>query len=86
MGGFPEKLTNPWFFSSVVILTKTAINHRFFSIKSEEIEWMDLRNSNGFELRNSYFTTVWKLFPKISTRSEKMHHVQLNPGTSKSSK
>ena len=22
---------------------------------------MDLRNSNGIELRNFYFTTVWKL-------------------------
>ena len=26
---------------------------------------MDLRNSNGFELRNIYFTTVSKLFSKI---------------------
>ena len=23
---------------------------------------MDLRNSNGIELKNFYFTTVWKLF------------------------
>ena len=30
---------------------------------------MDLRNSNGIELRN--FTTVWKLFPKIFIRSGK---------------
>ena len=26
---------------------------------------MDLRNSNGIESRNFYFTTVWKLFSKI---------------------
>ena len=37
---------------------------------------MDLRNSNGFELRNFYFTTVWKLFSKIFIRSGKMHHVE----------
>ena len=47
---------------------------------------MDLRNSNGTELRNFYFTTVWKLFPKIFVRSGKMHNVELNSGTSKSSK
>ena len=29
---------------------------------------MDLRNSNGIELRNVYFTTVWKLFSKIFNR------------------
>ena len=47
---------------------------------------MDLRNSNGFELRNTvYLTTVWKLFSKIFIRSGKMHHVELNSGTSKSS-
>ena len=46
---------------------------------------MDLRNSNGIELRNVYFTTMlpfWKIF----IRSGKMHHVELNSGTSKSSK
>ena len=32
---------------------------------------MDLRNSNDFELRNFYFTTVWKLFPKLSSEVEK---------------
>ena len=32
---------------------------------------MDLRNSNGIELRNFYFTTVWKLFSKISSEVEK---------------
>ena len=32
---------------------------------------MDLRNSNGFELSNFYFTTVWKLFSKIFIRSGK---------------
>ena len=41
---------------------------------------MDLRNSNGFELRNFYFTTLWKLFSKIFVRSGKMHHVELNSG------
>ena len=46
---------------------------------------MDLRNSNDFELRNFYFITVWKLFSKIFIRSGKMHHVELNSGTSKSS-
>ena len=30
---------------------------------------MDLRNSNGTESRNFYFTTVWKLFSKIFIRS-----------------
>ena len=47
---------------------------------------MDLRNSNGIELRNLNFTTVEKLFLKIFIRSGKMHHVELNSGTSKSSK
>ena len=47
---------------------------------------MDLRNSNDFELRNFYFSTVWKLFWKIFIKSEKMHYVELNSGTSKSSK
>ena len=32
---------------------------------------MDLRNSNGIELRNFYFTTVWKLFQKFSSEVEK---------------
>ena len=47
---------------------------------------MDLRNPKGTELRNIYSTTVWKLFSKIFIRSGKMHHVELNSGTSKSSK
>ena len=47
---------------------------------------MDLRNSNGTELRNFYFTSVWKLFTKIFIRSEKMHHVELSSSTFKSSK
>ena len=47
---------------------------------------MDSRNSNGFELRNFYFTAVWKLFSKIFIRSGKMHHVELNSDTSKSGK
>ena len=32
---------------------------------------MDLRNPNDFELKNFYFTTVWKLFRKFSTEVEK---------------
>ena len=32
---------------------------------------MDLRNSNGFELRNFYFTTVLKLISKIFIKVEK---------------
>ena len=44
---------------------------------------MGLRNSNGTELRNFYFTTVWKLFSKIFIKSGKMDHVELNSGTSK---
>ena len=47
---------------------------------------MDLRNSTGFELGNFYFTTVWKLFFKNFNQKWKMHHVELNSGTSKSSK
>ena len=47
---------------------------------------MDLRNSNGTELRNFYFTTVWKLFSKIFIRIGKMHHEQFNSGISKSNK
>ena len=47
---------------------------------------MDLRNSNGIELRKFYFKTLWKLFSKIFIRSGKMHHMELNSGTSKSSK
>ena len=45
---------------------------------------MDSRNFNCIELRNSYFTTVWKLFKKIFIRSGKMHHVELRSSTSKS--
>ena len=47
---------------------------------------MDLRKSNGIELRKFYFTTVLELLSKIFIRSGKMHHVELNSGTSKSSK
>ena len=47
---------------------------------------MDLRNSNGTELKNFYFATLWKIFSKIFIRSGKMHHVELNLGTSKLSK
>ena len=47
---------------------------------------MDLTNSNGFELRNFYFTTLQKLLSKIFIGSGKMHPVELNLGTHKSSK
>ena len=32
---------------------------------------MDFRNSDGIELKNFYFTTVWKLFRKFSSEVEK---------------
>ena len=32
---------------------------------------MDLRNSNGFEFRNFYFTAVWSFFRKFSSEVEK---------------
>ena len=32
---------------------------------------MNLRNSNGIELRNFYFAIVWKLFRKFSSEVEK---------------
>ena len=44
---------------------------------------MDLRNPNGIELRNLYFTTVWKLLSKSLTTSGKMRHAGINSGTSK---
>ena len=72
-------------FQAVVLLTKTAINHRVFFNQVWD-ERMDLRNSNDFELRNFYFINVSKLFSKIFIRSGKMHHVELNSGTSKLSK
>ena len=53
----------------MVLLTKTAINHRFFNLVWGE--WMGLSNSNGIELRNIYFATVWKLFRKFSSEVEK---------------
>ena len=71
-------------FQAVVLLTKTAINRRGFYLVWGE--WMDLRNSKGFELRNFYFTTVQKLLSKMFIRNGKMHHVELNSGISKSSK
>ena len=46
---------------------------------------MDLKNSNSFELRNFYFTTLWKFFLKMFIRIGKILHVELNLGTSKSS-
>ena len=69
-----------------VVRSKTSINNRFFNLVWGQ--WMDLRNSNGFELRNFYFTNVKNLFPKIFIRSArgKMHHVELNSGTSESRK
>ena len=72
-------------FQGDVLLMKTTINHRLF-LNLVWGEWMDLRNSNGIESRNFYFTTVWKLFSKIFIRSGKRHHMELNSGTYKSSK
>ena len=45
---------------------------------------MDLRNSNGIGLLLLYNRV--EAFSKIFIRSGKMHHVELNSGTSKSSK
>ena len=45
---------------------------------------MDLRNSHSIELRNFYFTTVLKPCSKIFFQKWKIHHVELNSGTSKS--
>ena len=47
---------------------------------------MDLRNSNGIDFRNFYYTTEKKLFSKIFTRTGKLHQVGLNSGTFKSNK
>ena len=47
---------------------------------------MDLRNSNGIELRNFYFTILWKLIAKIFIKSGKMYDVEFNSGISKLSK
>ena len=45
-------------FQAVVLLTKTAIHHRFFF-------------QSSLRLRNFYFTTAWKFFSKIFIRSGK---------------
>ena len=48
---------------------------------------MDLRNSNGFELTGTLTSQLYRnFFLKILIRSEKMQHVELNSGTSKSIK
>ena len=47
---------------------------------------MDLRNSNGFESRSFYFTIDMEAFFENFHQKWKMHHVELNLGTSKSSK
>ena len=44
---------------------------------------MDLRNSNGFQ---TLTLQSYGSFSKIFIRIGKMHHVELNSGTSKSSK
>ena len=47
---------------------------------------MDLRNSNGIELRNFHVTTIWNLFSKMFIMQKwKMHHMEVNSDTSKSS-
>ena len=71
-------------FQAAVLLMKTAINHRFYSIESEMSGW--IWEIPTIELRNFYFTNVLKLLSKMFIRSGKMHHVELNSGTSKSSK
>ena len=43
---------------------------------------MDLRNSNGIELRNFTLQPYKSFFRKFSSKVEKMHHVELNSGTS----
>ena len=43
-------------FQAVVLLTKTAINHRFFQSSLRSVDGFG--NSNDFELRNFYFTNV----------------------------
>ena len=53
---------------AVVLLTETAKNHRFFSVK-------ELLLYNRIEAFFENFRRKWK-----------MHHVELNSGTSKSSK
>ena len=71
-------------FQAVVLLTKTAINHRFFSIKSKV--------SDGFEKFQWFWVKELLLYKRIEAFFEnfhqkwKMHHVELNSGTSKSSK
>ena len=81
------------FCSFLVGLSSCRVTHEncikssvFFSLVSGE--WMDLRNSNGTELRNFYFTTAWKLFSqKILLEFEKCSmSMELNSGTYKSSK
>ena len=58
-------------FEAVVLLTKTSINHRLY-VNLVRGEGMDLRNSNGIELMNFYFTTVPKVFfRKFSSEVEK---------------
>ena len=48
---------------------------------------MDLRNFNGFESEGTFTLRPYKsFFSKIVIRSGKMHHVELNSGTSKSGK
>ena len=47
---------------------------------------MDLRNSNGTELKNFLLYNRTEAFSKNFIRSGKMYHAELNSGTSKSSK
>ena len=51
---------------------------QFFSLSFQAV-------AEGIGSRNFYFITVQKLFSTIFIRSGKMHHVELNSGTSKSS-
>ena len=46
---------------------------------------MNLRNSNGFEQGTFTLQPYGSFYSKIFIRSRKMHHLELNSGTSKSS-
>ena len=56
-------------FQAVVWLTKTAVNHRVF-FSQVWGQWMDLKNSNGFELRNFYFQPYRSFCRKFSSEME----------------
>ena len=72
-------------FQAVVLLTKTAINHRFFSQSS--LRWVDgFEKFRRFWVQELLLCNRTEAFSKILVRSRKMHHVELHSGISKSSK